>query len=531
LAGTTKEIDRVWGAGESQINMIARNVTTDYLAIAVNLIVGMLILPFNVAHLGKSAYGLWILTASITTYFSMLDLGYGSAQVKFAAQYRARRDSRALNEIASTLFFLFLGIGVVAYGIAIALAFNFERLFNVTPEQASTGRTILLILAVYVALSFPFSVFGGIVNGFQRNYLNGVISIINVGVQAIVNVIVLLAGYGIIELVATTTAVHVLCYIAYRLNAYRVFPGLSIRLRHFKAARLREVTAFSSFLLLIDIAAKINFATDTMVIGAFMSTAAIAVWAVASRLIGATRMLTNQLNSALFPVVVDSAAKGRPDRLRFVLLQGTRLSLAMVIPIASVLCLLAHAVVTAWVGPSFMESVPVIYILAGVVTARVGTASAATLLKGADRHKFLASTNLVIAVANVILSIILVQRMGLIGVALGTLIPLGAASIFVIFPTACRRVGLPIREAVRSAVWPAVWPMALVAAPLLATRNLVGNSVVSIAAQSITAGLLYALIFIRFAINREDRQWYLTKIKLLTRRRPRVAVTAYQSGD
>jgi O-antigen/teichoic acid export membrane protein len=178
-----------------------------------------------------------------------------------------------------------------------------------------------------------------------------------------------------------------------------------------------------------------------------------------------------------------------------------------------------------------MESVPVIYILAGVVTARVGTASAATLLKGADRHKFLASTNLVIAVANVILSIILVQRMGLIGVALGTLIPLGAASIFVIFPTACRRVGLPIREAVRSAVWPAVWPMALVAAPLLATRNLVGNSVVSIAAQSITAGLLYALIFIRFAINREDRQWYLTKIKLLTRRRPRVAVTAYQSGD
>jgi O-antigen/teichoic acid export membrane protein len=531
LEEKAEENRSVWGTGESQIKLIARNVTTDYVAIAVNIIVGMLMLPFNVSHLGKSAYGLWILTASIMTYFSMLELGYGSAQVKFAAQYRARRDSQAINEVASTLFFLFVGLGIVAYSIAVVLAFNFERLFNVTPEQASTGRTVLLILAVYVALGFPFSVFGGIVNGFQRNYLNGVVSIINVGVQAIVNVIVILAGYGIVELVATTTAVHVLCYGAYRANAYRVFPSLRIRLKYVKATRLREVTAFSSILLLIEIAAKINYATDTMVIGAFMSTAAIAVWAVAQRLIAATRMLTNQLNSALFPVVVDNAAKGRPDRLRFVLIQGTRLSLAMVIPIASVLCLLAQPVVLVWVGPGFLESVPVIYLLAGVVTTRVGCATATTLLKGADRHKFLAGTNLAIAVVNVILSIILVQRLGLIGVALGTLIPLGAASIFIIFPAACRRVGLSIRDAVWNAVLPAVWPMTLVAALLLVTRNLVGHSLVSIAAQSVTAGLLYAVIFIRFALSKEDRQWYIAKFKQLTRRRPRVAVTAYQSGD
>jgi O-antigen/teichoic acid export membrane protein len=530
LAKPTKENNDIWGTDESQIKLIARNVTTDYLAIAVNIITGMLLLPFNVAHLGKSAYGLWILTASITIYFSMLELGYASAQVKFAAQYRARRDSRALNEIASTLFILFVGIGVVAYAVVIVLAFNFERLFNVTPEQASTGRTILLILGVYVALGFPFSIFGGIVNGFQKYYLNGVVSIINVGVQAIVNVIVLLAGYGIIELVATTTAVHVLCYVAYRRNAYRVFPGLSIRLKYVKTARLREVTAFSSFLLLIDIAAKVNFATDTMVIGAFMSTAAVAVWTVAQRLIGATRMLTNQLNGALFPVVVDSAAKGRPDRLEFVLTQATRLSLAMVIPIASVLCLLAQPVVLVWVGADFLESVPIIYLLAGVVAIRVGSGPATMVLKGADRHKLLAGTNLAIAAANITLSIIFVHSLGLIGVALGTLIPLGAASIFVIFPAACRRVGLPIRVAVRRAVWPAVWPMILVAALLLFTRDLAGHSLQFIAAQSILAGLLYALILIRFAISREDRQWYLTKIKHLIRR-PRAAETVYQAGD
>ena len=58
---------------------MVRNVSTRYLAIAVEMIVGLLVLPFNVAHLGKAAYGLWILTTSITAYFSVLDLGYSGA--------------------------------------------------------------------------------------------------------------------------------------------------------------------------------------------------------------------------------------------------------------------------------------------------------------------------------------------------------------------------------------------------------------------------------------------------------------------
>jgi hypothetical protein len=73
--------------------------------------------------------------------------------------------------------------------------------------------------------------------------------------------------------------------------------------------------------------------------------------------------------------------------------------------------------------------------------------------------------------------------------------------------------------------------MVLVAALLLVARNLVGHSIVSIAAQSVTAGIIYAAVFVLFAISKEDRQWYIAKIKQLTRRRPRVAVTAYQSGD
>ena len=96
-------------------------------------------LPFNLSHLGAAEYGLWVLLGSLTVHFSTLELGYGSGLVKFVAQYRAQRDPRALNEIASTLFFVFAGWPCVAYAVVVGVAFNLDHLFNITPEQAQTG--------------------------------------------------------------------------------------------------------------------------------------------------------------------------------------------------------------------------------------------------------------------------------------------------------------------------------------------------------------------------------------------------------
>jgi O-antigen/teichoic acid export membrane protein len=502
-----------WGGDQRQLSLLARTVSMDYLATFVELGIGILMLPFNVSHLGQSAYGLWVLVASTTFYFSMLNLGYGSALVKFAAQYRARRDVSALNELTSTMFFVFAAIGAVGYAVVTLLAFNLQDLFNLSPDQSRTGTFVLLIIGTYVALGFPFSVFGAIMNGFQRKYLNGVVGITTSIVVAVVNVIVLLLGYGLVELVASTTAVRILSYFGYRLNAYRVFPALQIRIKHFKVKRLREMTGFSAFMLLIDLANKLNYSTDVLVIGAFMSTAAVAVWAVAQRLIELTQRLTDQLNGALFPVIVDSATLGISERLTLIFLQGTRLSLAMVLPISAGLALLAEPLVLAWVGPQFTGSIRVIHILAFVVTFRVGNATATTLLKGAGRHRLLAYSNLAIGAANVVLSVLLVRTYGLVGVAFGTLIPLSAVSIFVLFPAACRRANISVAHALASAVWPPVWPVVCMVAFLAVTRNVAGRGAVSIALQAVAASVLYAALFLFLAIHRSERDWYLSKIK------------------
>jgi hypothetical protein len=44
---------------------IAKHIAVEYPAIALNLIRGVVMLPFNVRHLGHAAYGLWILVTSL----------------------------------------------------------------------------------------------------------------------------------------------------------------------------------------------------------------------------------------------------------------------------------------------------------------------------------------------------------------------------------------------------------------------------------------------------------------------------------
>ena len=498
--------------------MVARNVSSRYIAILVETIVGLVMLPFNIAHLGPSAYGLWMLTASVTIHFSVLDLGYGGSLVKFVAQYRARRNTRALNEIASTLFFVFAAVGCLAYLVAIGVAFNLDAVFRLTPEQAQIGKWLLLIIGVHVALNFPFSIYGGIVSGFQRYDINSLVAIVVATVVALVNVSVLLAGYGLVTLVAATTSVRVLGYLVYRANARRIFPELHLTPRLFRRARLREVTGFSVYSSIIDWANKLNYQIDQVVIGIFLGAAPVAVWAVAVRIISATQRLTNQLNGVLFPMIVDSHATLKQQRLQQILLEGTRLSLTMVMTIVIGLLLLAEPLVRAWVGrPELMGSALLIQILAIAVVFRVGGATSTTLLKGSDRHRMLAGVNLATALVNVGLSIVLIRRFGLPGVAVGTLVPLGVTAMFVTFPAACRRVDLPIGRALQHSVIPALWPatVVLVAGSMLLPR-LESPTLLHVGAQALAAALLYLAIVFGVAIGRRDRAAYLTRLSELT---------------
>jgi len=515
---------------ESHHISVFRNVASRYLVIVIESLVGFLMLPFNVRHLGSEAYGLWILIGSVVVHFSILDLGFGGALVKFVAEYRARRDVEALNEIASTMFVVFGVLGLVAYAAVIVVALNLNHVFRITPDQAALGKWLLLIIGLNIAANFPFSVYGAVINGFQRYDANSIVAIVCSVVVALVNVVVLTAGFGLLTLVACTTSVRIAAYFIYRLNAYRIFPPLRVRPTLFRRSRMREATGFSIYASIIDWANRLNYQLDELVIGATMGSAPIVVWAVADRIAMATQRLTNQLNGVLFPVVVDFDTTRRTEPLQRLLLEGTRLSLAMVIPITVAIVMLAHPLVRAWVGPRLIDAVPLVQLLMLTVAIRVGNATGTTLLKGAGQVRYVAFVNVGTGIVNLLLSLVLVKPFGLVGVAIGTLIPIAASSILVLFPAACRRVGVSVGHAVRHAVWPAAWPALVIGGMLIVTRQAASGRLLAVLLQAAAADLLYLALFFLIAVGARDRRRYWDQLTQIIARRGRLVPVTWTTN-
>ena len=99
---------------EHPVSNLLAGTLTKYLFLVVTIVIGIFLMPFTVRHLGKEDYGLWMLVASMTAYFQLLDLGYGNGLVRQVTQADARGDEEAMNDALSTFMIVYSGIGLVA---------------------------------------------------------------------------------------------------------------------------------------------------------------------------------------------------------------------------------------------------------------------------------------------------------------------------------------------------------------------------------------------------------------------------------
>jgi O-antigen/teichoic acid export membrane protein len=494
----------------SAVANVLTGTAMKYVLLGINLALGIYLLPFTIAHLGKEQYGLWMLAASMTGYFQLLDLGYGNGLVRHIAQADARQDEGEINRTLSTFVVVYLALGAVAFaGIVALAAFALPRFPNLSPPQITEARWILIILGLRVAIGFPMTVFGSITTARQRFTLNGAIAIVVALATAAVTIGVLRTGHGIVTLVAATTAVNLLAYVAYARAARIVFPAMRIALPLFTPRLVREVTAFSFYLFVIAVAANVAFNLDNVVVGAVLGTGAVAVYSVAYRLAEYQRMLCGQFNGLLFPVVVRFEAGGDQAALRKTLIEGTRISLALVAGVTACLLTFARPLVNRWIGPGFDGAVAPLGALAAAGIVLVALGPLGNVLLAIGRQRLVALSSITEAMANLALSLWLVRRYGLAGVAIGTAVPVVVANVGVLMPAACRALGIGINTFLLQVLGPSVVALAAAVPVGVAMRLAVPpRSLAEVIVQGGVMGVVYLAALWRVGLSQNDRERY-----------------------
>jgi len=495
-------------------NLIAGTVTR-YVVLALNIALGVILMPFTVRHLGQTQYGLWMLVASLTTYFQLLDLGYGNGIVRHLVDADRRGDMAEVNRIASTFVCVYSAIGVVAaVAIAATAGFVVPRFPHLAPAEVRVAQLLLVILGARVAIGFPLTVFGAVTNARQGFVLNNLVAGGTVVVSALATWLVLESGRGLLMLVATTTAINLLAYAGYAWIACRIMPQLKLRASSFSVSRWRDVTSFSVYLFVINVAGQISFNIDNVVIGAALGPASVAVYAIALRLADYQRRLCDQFSGMLFPVAMAFGADGNRAALRRTLVDGNRIGMALIAGASVSLIGFSGPLIGRWMGPAFAGSVLPFNVLAVAGMIVVSQAASSNVLIAVGRHRLVTWIWLVESAANLALSLVLVRTIGLPGVAIGTLVPLLFGHLFVMLAAACRAVGISVGRCVYDTMRPAAVAAAIASCACVLVRSarppLSATAVISEAA---IVGGVYLASLATIGFDDETRRAYIARVR------------------
>jgi len=471
-----------------------KNVGSSWFALGINIFVGILLSPYILHHLGDEAFGLWVLIFSITGYYGLFDLGIRSSIVRYVATYSATDDREELNRLISTALFTYGGIGVVTILVTVIGSYYVDSIFHISADFLRTARWLFLIVGSAVALGFPVGVFGGVLEGLQRFYLLNFTSICSTLVRALAIVLALRHGHGLLAVAVITVSMPLLSGLVNAGVVLRILP-VRLKIQNVNRNSLRRIATYSSSTFIIIVASRLRFKTDAMVIGTFLSSAAITYFTIGSRLVDYAGEVVGGLAQVFVPMSSKFDATGDLAGLRKIFIAGNRACALIIFPMAAILIILGKSVIEAWVGARYIAtSYPVLLVLVVPSTLMLAQSASGRVLFGMAKHKTLAIVTLLEGGANLLLSIFLVTRFGILGDAVGTAIPLACTTLFFLPRHLCRVLKLPILVYLREAfLLPLMLCAPLVAALLLMRYWFVAHNYFHLAIQLLVGAVVYGV--------------------------------------
>jgi O-antigen/teichoic acid export membrane protein len=483
------------------------NSLSNFIGKSINIVSWFFLTPFILGQLGASVYGLWILIGSLVAYTSLLDFGIAGAVTKYVAQYHAIKQYKEARSMIATAFIVFLLIGLLIVVVSVSLAPIIVGLFKIEAEYRDLAQWLVILSGLGVGISIPAKIFPATIRGLQRFDLINFIVIIHTVLLAVGMVAILIAGGGVIGLAVISILTNIVMIVPYIFILHKISPELKFGYKDYNKHHLQQVGTFSSSLFLINVGGHLESKTDEVVIGVFLPVMAITPYNLARRLSALPQTITDQFLSLLLPMASKLHAENDQVRLRSLFIISSRITLGIFLPAGIFLMLSASNILGAWVGEDFSQYAYLVIILtlASMIDTSIWPAGA--ILQGMAKHKLLAVFTIVSGISNLALSIALVRYFGLLGIALGTLIPTTIICIGFVLPYALRNLQISLHQFFTEVLLPALTPaIPAVVAVYIFLQVLPKYSWFSLGILLAISVSTYFFVYISLEINRVERQ-------------------------
>jgi len=382
--------------------------------------IAFLLSPFLVHTLGDTKYGIWSIMAALTGYMTLLDLGVSSAIAKYVSKYKALNDYKSLNIVFSSGIVIMVLVGLFLIFLSPLIADLVVDTFKFDAELKGTVHTLVIVGAIDVAVFVASGVFFGAFYGFQRNEVTNAAILFAALFKAIVFYIALTSGFGLLAMGLISLAANALAGLLLAFIMHKVEPKVEITPKHADTKTMVSIFNYSKFTFLTMLGMQLIYYSDAFVIGYFLSAAAITIYTIPWSLNEYSNKLIHAVAQTFVPVFSEQEATA-DKRLYRTYITGTKALLVL----SNLLCIgvlvLGDYFIGIWMGPKYaIECSTILAIMFFTQMIKSPQLISYSILLGTANHQKFSMYNMAFSVINLILSILLVQKFGLVGVAAAT---------------------------------------------------------------------------------------------------------------
>jgi O-antigen/teichoic acid export membrane protein len=392
----------------------------------VGILVSFISVPLTVRYLGGERYGIWVTISTALAWITLADFGLSNTLTTTISEtYAQDRRDLAQSYVASA-FWLMAAVALLFGSIFFSLWHRvpWNWVFNVQAAQAQTEVAPAVAVDFLIfAINLPFSSIGRIYAGYQQvaaaNAWTAAGSLL--GLVALVGVTWLKGGLVPLVIAVSGSALAVNAASAAWVF-WRSKPWLIPRFTSITRQSIRKLSEMGGMFFAIQLAALALFQTDNLIIAHYLGAKAVTPYSVAWRLFTYTTIFQMLAVPSYWPAYAEAFARGDLPWIRRSFRMNFAFSVATTLALALPLVLFGKWFILKWAGGEAVPTLGLLFWMGVWSIINAAMASQACILASSGRLKGQMMYSLAAAGVNLVLSITLVQRIGLNGVILGTII-------------------------------------------------------------------------------------------------------------
>lgn len=419
---------------------IVKNILMNSISFVCNVVVGLLLMPYLVNHIGVAAYGLIPLAMFFTEYIGVITQSLTASINRSLTIEIQKNEQREANKVFNSALFLILSIVFFQFFFVYYPITNISSIISVPDELVTQAMYFFALVFLNFSISLISSIFSVSMYSKNRLDLMEVAGILRALIR--VGIIVFLFNYGYVDLVSVGVASLISGFSVFLYSIYfwkKLTPQLSISPSCIDFKKLKTIFSLGGWLLLNQIGFLLFLKVDLLIVNKYLGAIASGEYSIAIKLSEVLRAFSGILSGVLGPVVMIYFAKQQLDKMVSMTVTFVKfLSLSMAIPIV-VVCVYSEDILGFWMGDEFRELYLVVWVVTLPLFINLGVTPLFSINVAMNKVKTPALVTFFLGIIGVALSVVFIKftDLGYFGVALsGVFILTIKNALFIPFYTA-----------------------------------------------------------------------------------------------